>query len=75
MIGGGHLVRHVLARQVGQGLGRGDLHLVIDGAGPHVERAAEDVGKAQHVVDLVGIVGAARGHDGIRSDLGDVLRA
>ena len=74
VIGGGHLVRHVLARQVGQGLGRSDLHLFIDGAGPHVERAAEDVGKAQDVVDLVGIVGAPRRHDGIRSDLGHFLR-
>ena len=58
-----HLVRHVLARKLGQRLGRGDLHLVVDRAGADVQRAAEDVGKAEHVVDLVRIVAAAGGDD------------
>ena len=34
----------------------------LGGAG--VEEAAEDAGEGQHVVDLVGVVGAARGHHG-----------
>ena len=62
-IGGGDLVGHVLAREFGQRMGGGDLHLHVDRLGAHVERAAEDVGKAEDVVDLVGIVGAAGGDD------------
>jgi hypothetical protein len=68
VIGGGDLVGHVLAGQHGQGVGAGDLHLVIDAPGPHVQRAAEDVGEAQDVVDLVGIVAAAGAHDGVLAD-------
>jgi len=68
-IGGGHLVGHVLARQHGQGLGRGDLHGVVDGGGAHVESAAEDIGEAQHVVDLVRVVRAARADDGVGAHL------
>ena len=40
----------------------------------HIERAAEDVGKAQHIVDLVGIVGAAGGDDGVGTDRLDIFR-
>jgi hypothetical protein len=39
------------------------LHVVVDGGGPHVQRAAEDVGEAEHVVDLVRVIRAARRHD------------
>jgi hypothetical protein len=69
VVGGGHLVRHVLLGQTSQGLGAGDLHLVVHAPGAHIEGAAEDVGEAQHVVDLVGIVRPARGHDGVLADL------
>ena len=65
LIGGGDFVGHVLARQLGQRMRGGDLHLHVDGLGAHVERAAEDIGKAEHVVDLVGIVGAPGGDDGV----------
>src|SRR5262249_5891782 len=51
-IGGGDLVGNVLARKLGERVGGGDLHLHVDGGGAHVERAAKDVGKAEHVVDL-----------------------
>ena len=64
-VGGGDLVGHVLARELGERLRGGDLHLHVDGGGAHVERAAEDVGEAEHVVDLVRIVGAAGRHDGV----------
>ena len=57
-IGRGDFVGHILARQFGDGVGGGDLHRFVDGLGPHVERAAEDVGKAENVVDLVGVVAA-----------------
>ena len=72
-IGGGDLVGHVLAGELGERAGGGDLHLHVDGGGAHVERAAEDVGKAQHVVDLVRIVRAAGRHDGVVAHLGDLL--
>ena len=68
LIGGGDLVGHVLARQLGQRLRGGDLHLHVDGRRAHVERAAEDVGEAEDVVDLVRIVRAAGGHDGVVAD-------
>ena len=65
MIGGGHLIGNILARQACEGLGGGDLHFLVDGAGPHIEGAAEYVGEAQDIVHLVGIVGAAGRHDGV----------
>ena len=61
-IGRGHFLGYGFAGQLGDGAGGGDLHLFVDRGGPHVERAAEDEGEAQHVVDLVGIV-AAPGRD------------
>ena len=48
----------------GNRMGGRQLHLLIDARGAGVERAAEDARKAQHVVDLVRIVGPAGGHDG-----------
>ena len=69
----GDLVRHVLARQRGERAGGGDLHLHVDGGGAHVERAAEDEGKAEHVVDLVRIVRAAGRHDGVVAHLRDLF--
>ena len=35
----------------------GHLHLLVDGAGAAVQRPAEDVRKAEHVVDLIGKIG------------------
>ena len=70
----GDRVGHVGAGQLRDGVGRGDLHRLVDGARLNVERSAEDIGEAQHVVDLVGIIRAAGRHDGIVADLGDLLR-
>ena len=53
LVGGGDVVGHVLAGEGGERFGRGDLHGVVDGGGADIERAAEDVGEAEHVVDLV----------------------
>ena len=71
---GRDLVRHVLAREFGQRIGGGDLHGFVDGGRLHVERAAEDEGEAQHVVDLVRVVGAAGCHDRVRAHLGHFFR-
>ena len=52
-------VRRRIARQLRDGLDRRELHLLVDRGGADIERAAEDEGKAQDVVDLVGEVRAA----------------
>src|SRR5882724_2075234 len=46
----------------GDGVGGGQLHLVVDEARPDVEEAAEKAGEAEHVVDLVRVVAPSRGH-------------
>ena len=68
-IGIGHLFRHALARQCGNGMGRGDLHLFIDRGRAHVQRTAEDEREAQDIVDLIGIVRATGGDDRIGAHL------
>ncbi len=56
-------VELVLADDSGDRLGGGELHVLVDRAGADVERAAENSGEGQHVVDLVRVVRAPRGHD------------
>ena len=46
----------LLARETRNGMSCGDLHLLIDCRCPHVERTAEDEGKAKHIVDLVRVI-------------------
>lgn len=70
----GDRVGNTGARKFGQRVCRGDFHRLVDGAGLHVERAAENVGEAQHIVDLVWIVRASRRHDGVAAHFGDFLR-
>ena len=60
--------------QFGDGVYRRLLHGFVDGGGAHVQRAAEDEGEAQDVVDLVRIVGAAGGHDGVGAHRLDQFR-
>ena len=55
---GGDRIDRRIARELGDGIDRGLLHLLIDRGGADVERAAEDEGKAQDVVDLIGEVGS-----------------
>ncbi len=76
-IGLQHRRRHLLAGQLGQRMHGGNLHLLIEGRGPGIERAAEQKGEAQHVVDLVRVIRASRGHDqilarGHRQIIGDL---
>src|SRR3546814_5142183 len=52
-IGRGDLLGHGLASELGQRLGGGDLHLVVDRRRANVERAPKDEGESQHVVDLI----------------------
>ena len=66
VVGAQHGIGHVFLGQGGQGAGGGQLHLIVDGGGAHVQRAAENEREAQDVIHLVGEIGAAGGHDGIR---------
>ena len=45
--------------QIGQSLGGGHLHLLIDVGGTHIEGSPKDAGEGQDIVDLVGVIAAA----------------
>ena len=47
---------------------------MIDPAGPHIQRAAEDIGEAENIIDLIGIVRPARGDDGVGTHGMDLFR-
>ncbi len=64
-IGGGDFLGHGFTRQFGNGARGGDFHLFVDRGRPHIQRAAEDEGEAEHVVDLVGKIAAPGGDDRI----------
>ena len=67
LIGARHIVRHVLARKLGQRVHGGDLHFHIDGFRSHIERAAKNIGKTKHIIDLVRIIRPAGRDDGVRA--------
>ena len=67
MVGLVHYIGYGLLGEVGDGVYRGNLHFLVDGFGLRVERAAEDVGEADDVVNLVRIVGTAGRHQYIRA--------
>ncbi len=73
-VGTGGNVGRFLARKAGNCLHRGPLHFLVDGGRPDVERAPEDVGEAQDVVDLVRVVGPSGTHDHVVTDSLGVLR-
>ncbi len=73
-VGADHRVGHVLLGEVGERLGGGELHLLVDPGGRHVEGAAEDERETEHVVDLVRIVRPAGRHDDVGADREGVLR-
>ena len=74
LIGRGDLIRHVLSGQLGQRPDGGDFHFHVDLRRAHIQRAAEQVREAQHVIHLVGIVRAPRRHDRVITHFGDFLR-
>ena len=57
-------VQLVRVDDLGERLGRGQHHVLVDRRRGGIEQAAEDAGEDQHVVDLVGEVGAAGSHHG-----------
>ena len=64
-IGARRHLRGRLARQRRDGVDRRDLHGLVDLGGADIERAAEDIGKAQDVVHLVGEVRASGADQGV----------
>ncbi|CUI72341.1 Uncharacterised protein [Achromobacter xylosoxidans] len=64
-VGGGHHLVLLLLGQLGDGIDRRLFHFTRDRRGAHIQRAAEDVREAQHVVDLVRVVRTARCHDDV----------
>ena len=69
-----------VADAAGDGFGGRHFHAFGDGVGAAVEGTAEDAREAEDVVDLVGVVAAAGGHDGdvggglFGHDFGDGVR-
>src|SRR6478735_11438119 len=52
-----------------------EFHFLIDRGGTDVERTAKYEWKTQNVIDLIGIVGASGGDDGVRAcRLGELRR-
>ena len=73
VVGGRNVVRNGFLRQRGEGFGGGHLHVLCDVSGSNIKGPPENVGKPEDVVDLIGVVGASRGDDGVVSHLEDVL--
>ena len=75
MIRRGNLIRHVFARESGQRVRSRDLHFHIDRLCPDVERAPKNIGKAENVIDLVGVVGPTGGDDDVVAGLPRLFRS
>jgi len=65
VVGVQHRIGDVLLGEFSQRVGGGDFHFLVDGFGAHVQGAAKDKRKAEHVIDLIGIVAAAGGDDDV----------
>ena len=74
-IGGGDFVVLPGAGKLGNGGDTGELHFFGDGGRAHIQRATENEGEAQHVVDLVRVVRTPGGDDAIRTGAFGVFRA
>src|SRR5690606_25418099 len=59
LVGGNHVIRHILTGERGQRFSGGDLHRVVDGGGLNIQCAAEDVGETEDVVHLVRVIRTA----------------
>ncbi len=68
-----HDIRHGRFGQFGKGFHGREFHRFVDLRGAHIQRSPENVGEAQYIVHLVGIITAARGHDHILPGAGRVF--
>ena len=67
MVGFVHHVGYGLFGKIGDGVYGSNLHLFVDGLCLCIECAAEDIGEADNVVNLVRIVGTAGRHQYVRT--------
>ena len=74
IIGSGHFIGDIFTRQHGQSLGAGNFHRIINGGGAHIQSAAENIRKAQNIIDLIGIIRASGRHNGIVANGGNFFR-
>ena len=64
-----HLVWYGFLGQLGQGVYRGQFHFFIDLGSAYIQGATEDKGEPKYVIHLVRGIGAACGHDDVRTGL------
>ena len=60
------LFGHSFARQLRQRMCGGNLHRLVDGGCPHIQRTAKQEREAQDIVDLIGKIGTTRRNNRIR---------
>ena len=65
MIGTGDHIAGTRARQPGNGIDTGHFHRLVDLRGAGIECTTEQEWKAQHVIHLIGVIGASGSHDHI----------
>ena len=73
MVGFVHHVGYGLFGKIGDGVYGSNLHLFVDGLCLSIECAAEDIGEADNVVNLVRIVGTAGRHQYVRTRCHGIL--
>jgi hypothetical protein len=70
-----HFVGNIIARELREGMRGRDQHLLRNAGGAAVESSAKHERETEHVVDLIGVVRATRGQDGVRARApGDLVR-
>src|SRR5208337_3935092 len=55
------LMQLIICYRIGDGLCSGKFYFLIYSPGPYVQQPPENSGKAQHIIYLVGIIGASGG--------------
>ncbi len=68
-----HNVGHRLLSQICDSPDGGQLHLLIDCLRMHVKRTTEDVGEANDIINLVGVIRAAGRHQNVGAGSSSIL--
>ena len=69
IVGGRDVIGYRLLCKGCERFGGGHFHVLRDVSGTNVQSATENVGETEHVVHLIGVVGASRGDDGVLAHL------
>ena len=62
-----HHIGNRLFCQVGDGVNGSEFHFFVDGCRVNVEGTSENVGEANDIIDLIGIVGTTCRHEHVRT--------